>query len=364
MFDPTAFLRAQQEAYDLFAPRPDGQAPEPRFQTQAATVNYTAPPAHIQIRSKLPQVVVTKQELMDDSNHECAICFEEQRLGGSVTKLPCGHIFCNGCIIDWLSRNCSCPVCRFELPTGNVEYDTKARIKQTQEKRMAKYKRSELMQLPVSGLKHLMQMHKVGIPNYSFEKRELVDLLVSSPDIEIIEEHDAVFYNINELMGMSREELINFFRSLRLGTPDDNSTREEILEILIRSEKIKIEDSAEEIEEVIRSWENKKGDKMDIDYDAKNDVAPAVGSTYNEPYNTPKSQTCVTPDNPSTTGTGFAPNPDIAKKEPKPISDFQGMSVKNLKEILTKAKISLPAGLSDKSELVQLVFENQDKIER
>ncbi|KAL1515586.1 hypothetical protein AB1Y20_002206 [Prymnesium parvum] len=47
---------------------------------------------------------------------ECAICSEEYREGEEVSELRCGHHYHRWCISDWLSRQCSCPVCREALP--------------------------------------------------------------------------------------------------------------------------------------------------------------------------------------------------------------------------------------------------------
>jgi len=45
---------------------------------------------------------------------ECAICLQHFRPGTEAAKLPCGetHIFHRDCIVEWLQRNPSCPLCR------------------------------------------------------------------------------------------------------------------------------------------------------------------------------------------------------------------------------------------------------------
>ncbi|XP_068645169.1 uncharacterized RING finger protein P32A8.03c-like [Aristolochia californica] len=46
----------------------------------------------------------------------CAVCMEE--LGGSrkeVTETPCSHVFHNECLLPWLSRATTCPLCRSSL---------------------------------------------------------------------------------------------------------------------------------------------------------------------------------------------------------------------------------------------------------
>ena len=54
----------------------------------------------------------------------CGICFEPFR---NITKITCGHRFCNDCIFEWLDRNNSCPNCRkvVDIQTLPFKYDSK-----------------------------------------------------------------------------------------------------------------------------------------------------------------------------------------------------------------------------------------------
>lgn len=42
----------------------------------------------------------------------CAICFCDAE---PPLELPCGHVFCRGCIFAWLRRSGTCPMCRQEV---------------------------------------------------------------------------------------------------------------------------------------------------------------------------------------------------------------------------------------------------------
>jgi predicted amidophosphoribosyltransferase len=35
-----------------------------------------------------------------------------------VVKLHCGHMFCDGCIEEWLRREHTCPLCRAPISTA------------------------------------------------------------------------------------------------------------------------------------------------------------------------------------------------------------------------------------------------------
>lgn len=47
---------------------------------------------------------------------QCAICMSNFRDGEVLRQLGCSelHVFCNGCIQQWLDKNTSCPLCRKE----------------------------------------------------------------------------------------------------------------------------------------------------------------------------------------------------------------------------------------------------------
>ncbi|CDP07382.1 unnamed protein product [Coffea canephora] len=53
----------------------------------------------------------------------CAVCKDIVGVGEMVKKLPCGHGYHGDCIIPWLESRNSCPVCRYELPTDDAEYE-------------------------------------------------------------------------------------------------------------------------------------------------------------------------------------------------------------------------------------------------
>ncbi|CAN6243383.1 unnamed protein product [Urochloa humidicola] len=67
----------------------------------------------------LQEVVLSEEE----ASHVCAVCKDGITAGVSVLRLPCKHYFHADCIRPWLAIRNTCPVYRFELPTGDAEYD-------------------------------------------------------------------------------------------------------------------------------------------------------------------------------------------------------------------------------------------------
>ncbi|CAH8386792.1 unnamed protein product [Eruca vesicaria subsp. sativa] len=83
-----------------------------------------SPPASKRVVDELPDVVgVTSEEL----SIACAICKDEIVVEERVKRLPCKHYYHGECIVPWLGIRNTCPVCRYELPTDDVEYESNRR---------------------------------------------------------------------------------------------------------------------------------------------------------------------------------------------------------------------------------------------
>lgn len=76
-----------------------------------------APPASVSCVRNLPRVIVGEEGL------DCAVCKEIFSLGNETTQLPCLHLYHAHCIVPWLSARNSCPLCRYELPTDDKDYE-------------------------------------------------------------------------------------------------------------------------------------------------------------------------------------------------------------------------------------------------
>ncbi|KAI3982858.1 hypothetical protein MKX01_010341 [Papaver californicum] len=87
---------------------------------------YGTPPAAKTAIEKLPDVNITEEILSSDSS-QCAVCKDEFELGSVTKQMPCKHIYHPDCILPWLELHNSCPVCRYELPTDDPDYEQRSR---------------------------------------------------------------------------------------------------------------------------------------------------------------------------------------------------------------------------------------------
>ncbi|XP_071711289.1 E3 ubiquitin-protein ligase RING1-like [Rutidosis leptorrhynchoides] len=87
---------------------------------------YGTPPAAKSAVEKLPSIKISK-ELMESDYSDCAVCKDSFELDEEAKKLPCKHLYHPDCILPWLELHNSCPVCRFELPTDDPDYENRSR---------------------------------------------------------------------------------------------------------------------------------------------------------------------------------------------------------------------------------------------
>lgn len=81
-----------------------------------------APPAAVSFVNSLPRVVINEEHEKRDGL-VCAICKDVLSVGTEVNQLPCFHLYHPYCILPWLTARNSCPLCRYELPTDDKDYE-------------------------------------------------------------------------------------------------------------------------------------------------------------------------------------------------------------------------------------------------
>ncbi|WOL06553.1 hypothetical protein Cni_G15287 [Canna indica] len=82
-----------------------------------------SPPAAKSVVENLPLAVLTIEDAVDIDS-VCAVCKDEIVVENRVKRLPCRHHFHEECILPWLGIRNTCPLCRFELPTDDPEYES------------------------------------------------------------------------------------------------------------------------------------------------------------------------------------------------------------------------------------------------
>ena len=51
----------------------------------------------------------------NELDEECLVCFEQFSDSSLIRQLPCGHVFCDGCALEWFLTHDSCPKCRGKI---------------------------------------------------------------------------------------------------------------------------------------------------------------------------------------------------------------------------------------------------------
>ncbi|KAK6146586.1 hypothetical protein DH2020_020455 [Rehmannia glutinosa] len=83
---------------------------------------YGTPPASKSAVEALPSINVD-EALLKSELAQCAVCKDDFELGTVVKQMPCKHVYHQDCILPWLELHNSCPVCRYELPTDDPDYE-------------------------------------------------------------------------------------------------------------------------------------------------------------------------------------------------------------------------------------------------
>ncbi|OEL17105.1 Cytochrome P450 714C3 [Dichanthelium oligosanthes] len=134
-------LRANTEVQEIrrvFIGNPGDYVDASQFEMlleQFAEDNSTrrgAPPAAISSVENLPSVVISvSNEIIGGVT--CPVCKDHMPIETIAKQLPCMHLYHSSCILPWLSSRNTCPVCRYELPTDDTEYERSKRAAGSEE---------------------------------------------------------------------------------------------------------------------------------------------------------------------------------------------------------------------------------------
>jgi hypothetical protein len=107
-----AINAVDQQIIDELYPNPDSMSYEQLLQLEDNMGNVNKGLSKKQF-DKLPFVKYDKNKYSE--NYQCIICMEEYEKNENVKLLPCGHIFHDNCIKEWLMKQKSCPFCKSEI---------------------------------------------------------------------------------------------------------------------------------------------------------------------------------------------------------------------------------------------------------
>lgn len=82
-----------------------------------------APAASASFVWKLPRIIINAEHEKMDGGLVCPVCKDPLAVDTEANQLPCSHLYHPDCILPWLSTRNSCPVCRYELPTDDKDYE-------------------------------------------------------------------------------------------------------------------------------------------------------------------------------------------------------------------------------------------------
>ncbi|KAA8496338.1 E3 ubiquitin-protein ligase [Porphyridium purpureum] len=95
------------------------------------------PPAAESAIAELPRLAPAELRVVAPAE-TCPVCTCELAQQDCL-KMPCAHLFHAECLMAWLHRHNSCPCCRRELRTDDIQYENKKRERARQQAAKAMY---------------------------------------------------------------------------------------------------------------------------------------------------------------------------------------------------------------------------------
>ncbi|KAL7168256.1 hypothetical protein ACSBR2_038652 [Camellia fascicularis] len=56
-----------------------------------------------------------KMDQVSGCMDQCSICLEDFSSRSEATRMPCSHLYHIDCIFQWLGKDNSCPLCRYQI---------------------------------------------------------------------------------------------------------------------------------------------------------------------------------------------------------------------------------------------------------
>ena len=91
---------------------------------------YGNPPAAKNAIEKLKKYKINEEKIKEFGfENSCAVCKDEFNIGEECLSMPCNHYFHEKCLLPWLKERNSCPICRYELPTDDADFEEMKKLK-------------------------------------------------------------------------------------------------------------------------------------------------------------------------------------------------------------------------------------------
>ena len=193
-------------------------------------------------------------------------------LHDKVMRLPCAHIFHCECISEWLTKSCTCPVCRYELQTDDPMYE-KGRLERMKH-RKPRYAKYELERMRIRDLSALCSRLKIPTDCMT-EKKELIRSILESGKVDMIIAPKPVEYKLSELKGLGVGKLKRAMGDAGVFfDAKDVIEKEDMVMIFVNSGRVVL------LAEEDTSMEDSDGFSVDTDEDLK-ETEPLLNTNDN-----------------------------------------------------------------------------------
>ena len=158
------------------------------------------------------------------------------------------------CITEWLTKHCTCPICRYELPTSNPAYESSRR--QRMSTRKPRYAPHELQRMKTSDLIDLCQ-NKLRIDDQirhkGYTKQEVIDLIMNSDKVDIITTPPPMeMKNVRQLREMGVAKLKRTMKDAGVFFDSrDVIEKQDMVQIFLNSGRVVFEEEEKEEEEEV-----------------------------------------------------------------------------------------------------------------
>lgn len=113
--NPSRHASAVRESYEELLQLEDRLGSVSRGAIQTTIERFTFP--HKYKKRKPLEMKIGEEDEENDVDEKCTICLSMLEDGEDVRRLPCMHLFHQGCVDQWLATSRKCPICRVDIET-------------------------------------------------------------------------------------------------------------------------------------------------------------------------------------------------------------------------------------------------------